>query len=82
MSAFLEALRSKASQGFVPVIPDFKRISPSAGPLFPERDPAAAAAEIVEAGAPALSVVTEGSHFGGSLAFMREIIAAAGVPRL
>lgn len=82
MSAFLEALRSKTSRGLVPVIPDFKRISPSNGPLFRERDPIAMAEAMVGAGAPALSVVTEETHFGGSLAFLREIVRAAGIPVL
>ena len=82
MSAFLEALRRPAAEGRIPVIPDFKRISPSAGPLFSGRDPVSAAANMVKAGAPVLSVVTEEAHFGGSLALLREIVRGAGVPVL
>lgn len=82
MSAFLEALRRRRGEGLVPVIPDFKRISPAEGPLFPGRDPVAAAERMVSAGACVLSVVTEEAHFGGSLGLLREIAAAAGVPVL
>ena len=82
MSAFLDALRARRAAGFVPVIPDFKMVSPAEGPLFAGRDPAAAAKAMAEAGAPVLSVVTEMEHFGGSLALMREIILAAEVPVL
>ena len=45
MSAVLDALRRKSAAGLVPVIPDFKMISPADGPLFEGRDPVAAAAE-------------------------------------
>ncbi len=82
MSVFLEALRRKASEGLIPVIPDFKLISPAEGPLFARYDPVDAAKAMVRAGAPVLSVVTEGEHFGGSLALLRRIAEAAGVPVL
>ena len=82
MSAFLDALRARAGAGFVPVIPDLKMISPAEGPLFVRRDPAEAALGLVKAGAPVLSVVTEEKHFGGSLALLRRIAEAAGVPVL
>ncbi len=82
MSAFLEAIRRRAAAGFVPVIPDFKLLSPKDGPLFAGRDPAEAAAAMAKAGAPVLSVVTEGEHFGGSLALLGEIVRASGLPVL
>ncbi len=82
MSAFLDALLRRAAAGFVPVIPDFKLISPAEGPLFAGRDPVAAAKAIAAAGAPVLSVVTEREHFGGSPELLGEIAAAAGVPVL
>ena len=82
MSAFLDALRARAGAGFVPVIPDLKMISPAEGPLFARGDPAEAALALVKAGAPVLSVVTEEKHFGGSLALLRRIAEAAGVPVL
>ncbi len=82
MSAFLEALRRRASEGMIPVIPDFKLISPAEGPLFAGRDPVAAAAAMGAAGAPVLSVVTEKEHFGGSPALLRDIVRASGLPVL
>ena len=82
MSAFLDALRARAAAGFVPVIPDFKMVSPAEGPLFVGRDPVAAAKAMAGARAPVLSVVTEKEHFGGSVELLRDIAAASGVPVL
>ena len=82
MSAILDALRHRAEEGFVPVIPDFKMVSPADGPLFADRDPVATAVKMAKAGAPVLSVVTEQSRFGGSLTLLREIATATGVPGL
>ncbi len=82
MSAFLNALQRTKLQGLIPVIPDFKMISPSDGPLFAGRDPVRAAKEMAEAGAPVLSVVTEKENFGGSLELMREIAEASALPVL
>ena len=82
MSRFLQALKDRANQGFVPVIPDIKRISPKEGPLFVQRDPVDAAVMLAKAGAPVLSVVTEETHFGGSLKLLRDIAEVTGLPVL
>lgn len=82
MSAFLTALRQCARTGRVPVIPDFKCISPKEGALFAGRDPVEAARAMVLAGAPVLSVVTEREHFGGSPELLGEIAEAVEVPVL
>ncbi len=82
MNGFLQALRQCAREGRVPVIPDFKRISPKEGALFEGRDPVEAARAMVLAGAPVLSVVTEEAHFGGSPELLREITGAVRVPVL
>ena len=66
----------------MPVVPAFKRVSPAEGPFFPGRDPVEAAAEMAAAGAPVLSVVTEETHFCGSLGLLREIVRASGLPVL
>jgi indole-3-glycerol phosphate synthase len=64
------------------LIAEFKRSSPSAG----EIRPGASVAEIVSAyergGAAALSILTEGSGFGGSLADLREARASSNLPIL
>jgi indole-3-glycerol phosphate synthase len=66
----------------VSVIAEHKRASPSAG----EIRPGSSVAEIVSAyergGASALSVLTEGPNFGGSLEDLREARAACGLPIL
>lgn len=49
------------------VLAEIKRASPSRGPLRPDLDPASMAWSYYENGASAISVVTESSHFGGSL---------------
>jgi len=66
----------------VSVIAEHKRRSPSAGDIRP----GASVSEVVGAyergGAAALSVLTEGPHFGGSLEDLREARDASGLPVL
>ena len=82
MMRFTEALRGCARAGRVPVIPDFKVISPAEGPLFAGRDIIESAVRMEQVGAPALSVVTEEKEFGGSGELLREIAGAVTVPIL
>lgn len=82
MKDFVESLRRCAQSGRVPVIPDFKMLSPSDGPLFQARDVIADARAMEKAGAPALSVVTEPKQFGGSLELMEQITKAVRIPVL
>jgi indole-3-glycerol phosphate synthase len=63
------------------VIAEVKRASPSAGPIA-EIDPAAQARAYEEAGAAAVSVLTEPRHFDGSLADLRAVHLATTVPVL
>ena len=79
---FSQVLRAKITTGVIPVIPDFKRISPKKGDLFGPRDPVEMARIMASLGAPALSVVTEGKSFGGSLTLLKRIAAATGLPVL
>lgn len=79
---FLDALRGYAGAGRVPVIPDFKMISPAEGALFAGRDVIDAAAAMASSGAPALSVVTEPKHFGGSRELLTRIAGAVNIPIL
>ena len=79
---FSEALRVKKQTGSIPVIPDFKSISPKEGDLFGMRDSVDLACLMASAGAPALSVVTERESFGGSLAMLERIASATDLPVL
>ncbi|GIW73295.1 MAG: indole-3-glycerol phosphate synthase [Planctomycetota bacterium] len=77
------SLRAAIESGPAPrVIAEIKRRSPAAGPLRPDLDPAALARAYAEAGAAAISVLTEASHFGGSLADLAAVAAAVELPVL
>ena len=82
MMALSQSLQATRDRGIVPVIPDFKMISPECGPLFSGRDPVEWARRMESLGAPALSVVTEEKEFGGSLSLLRRIAAAVKIPVL
>lgn len=79
---FSDALVTRKQAGFLPVIPDIKCTSPKEGDLLRGRDPVEAAKLLAEAGAPALSVVTEPKDFGGSTELLRQIAAATQLPVL
>src|SRR5258708_5053376 len=64
------------------VIAEVKRISPASGVLVENFDPVAQAMRYVAAGAAAISVLTEGRHWGGSLGDLVAIRDAVGVPLL
>ncbi|MEU8028913.1 indole-3-glycerol phosphate synthase TrpC [Streptomyces sp. NPDC049099] len=66
----------------VKVIAEVKRASPSKGELAEIADPAALAAAYQAGGADAISVLTEGRRFGGSLGDLDAVRAAVDVPLL
>ena len=64
------------------IIIDFKPVSPQYGDLFRGRDPLEQAKALEKSGVLGLSVVTEETHFGGSLALLRAITKAVNLPVL
>lgn len=79
---FTDAIIVRKQAGFISVIPDIKCISPKEGDLLRGRDPIEVAKLLAEAGAPALSVVTEQKDFGGSLELLEQIAAETRLPVL
>ena len=66
----------------IPVIAEIKRASPSKGHLTDIDDPGALAREYAQGGASAISVLTEGRRFLGSLADLDAVRAAVDIPVL
>ncbi|EFA23101.1 tryptophan synthase, beta subunit [Bifidobacterium gallicum DSM 20093 = LMG 11596] len=78
----LDAKRWLRDAGSVPVIAEIKRASPSKGHLADIPDPAALAREYERGGASAISVLTEGRRFLGSLDDLDAVRAAVSIPVL
>lgn len=76
---FTSALRGGTA---VRLIGEVKRRSPSRGEIRGDLDPVSLAAELVRGGASAVSVLTDGPHFGGSIGDLRAVVAAVPVPVL
>jgi indole-3-glycerol phosphate synthase len=80
--AALDVLAALAPAPRVRIIAEVKRASPSRGALADIPDPAAHARAYVAGGASAVSVLTEGRRFGGSLEDLEAVRAAVDVPVL
>ncbi|MGH9669005.1 MAG: indole-3-glycerol phosphate synthase TrpC [Terriglobales bacterium] len=79
---FRRALERASAAGGVAVIAELKKASPSKGTLRGTYQVAKLAAELEQAGAAALSVLTDEKFFEGSVADLREASAAAQIPCL
>lgn len=80
--AFEEALRGNPNRATARVIAECKRRSPSKGILRRDYHPAAHARAYAEAGAAAISVLTEPTFFDGSPDHLRAVRAAVDLPLL
>jgi indole-3-glycerol phosphate synthase len=78
---FRRALESK-SRDAAAIIAELKKASPSKGLIRADFHPAELAGELEQAGATALSVLTDEQFFRGSLANLREASAAVKIPCL
>lgn len=76
--SFRAALRAPR----VALIAEVKRRSPSVGAIREDLEPGERAAIYASHGAAAISVLTDGPHFGGSIADLRTAAARVGVPVL
>lgn len=79
--SFLNAVR-RAAGAPIQVIAEVKQASPSAGTIREGYDPAALALAYVEAGASAVSVLTEPARFRGSIQHLAEVRVRVDVPLL
>ncbi len=85
---FFAALVDEQDRSRTRVIAEIKRRSPSAGDLWGNRDgdgdfdPARIAKEYEEAGAAAISVLTDETHFGGHLGYIQQVREAVALPVL
>ncbi|TNF48349.1 indole-3-glycerol-phosphate synthase [bacterium] len=80
--SFSGSIIAARTSGSIPLVADIKPISPRDGDLIGKRKPADLAVSLVDAGACALSVVTEPEKFGGSLQMLEEVAQAVPVPVL
>jgi len=78
---FAAVSRGDRGQG-IHLIAEFKRQSPSAGPILHGETPEEIAAAYATAGASAISVLTDAEWFGGSLDDLAAVRGAVGLPVL
>ncbi len=77
-----DAIAALAPRDGVHVIAEIKRKSPSKGTLADIPEPVELGSAYEEGGASAISVLTEGRRFGGSLADLAAVATAVGIPVL
>lgn len=81
-SPAIDAMGALAPAELVRIIAEIKRASPSRGPIAEISDPAALAVSYESGGASAISVLTEGRRFNGSLSDLEQVRAAVSIPVL
>lgn len=79
---YVSALQQRQTQGFFPVVADLKCRSPKEGILMEASAAPGLANTLKVCGCPALSVVTEAEHFGGSLKLLEDVVVQTGLPVL
>ena len=72
----------RVSENGIAVIAELKKASPSKGLIRADFQPALLARELEQAGASALSVLTDEQFFQGSLEYLREASSASSIPCL
>lgn len=80
--AALDAVAALTPRERVHIIAEIKRASPSRGPLADIADPASLAVSYETGGASAISVLTEGRRFGGSLDDLEAVRDSVSLPVL
>jgi indole-3-glycerol phosphate synthase len=80
--SLVAAIRAARARGRVAVIAEVKRRSPALGALAADADPASMAFVYAQAGAVAISVLTEPRHWGGSVADLVAVTKAVDLPVL
>ena len=79
---FFSAVAGDRNRRRMSVIAEVKRRSPSAGEIRDDFDPVDIARQYEEAGAAAISCLTEERHFGGHLGYIQQIRQAVSLPVL
>ena len=79
---FARALQARAQNGQLALIAELKKASPSKGLIRPDFDVVALAPQLEQAGAAAVSVLTDERFFQGSLDNLRRASAAVSIPCL
>ncbi len=79
---FFSAVVDERNRDAVRIIAEIKRKSPSGGDIRANLDPAVIARMYADAGAAAISVLTDEADFGGSLDDLRRVREAVGLPVL
>lgn len=79
---FFAAVVNRQNRGQTRVIAEIKRRSPSAGVIREDFDPVEIAQQYEQAGAAAISCLTDEEHFGGHLGYIQQIRDAVSLPVL